>query len=68
MQKNKFYFVFSISTLISILVVLLLVACDNNDIKMIEACKKGRIEDVKRLLNEGDNINVRDEDGNTSLK
>lgn len=67
-KKNKFHFVLFINALLSIFVVFLLVTCDNNDVTLIEACKKGKIEDVKHILNEGANINVTDEDGNTALK
>ncbi len=69
MLKNQLHFILSITKLLSIIGVLLLAGCDNNnDVTMIEACKKGRLEEAVRLLNEGADINATDKDGNTALK
>jgi len=67
-MPNKFGFILSIIPLLSISGILLLVGCDIDDMTLIEACKKGRLEDVKRLLNEGVDVNTTDKDGNTALK
>jgi len=68
MLNSKFPFVLFTSILLSIISILFLIDCDKNESTLIDSCKKGRLADVKRLLDEGADVNTTDKDGNTALK
>ena len=46
---------------------LILTGCNNNQQQLIQAAKYGNIEEVKKLLTHGTNINAKDKNGDTAL-